>query len=103
MSKLGELLRNVSQVVDRLDDASQAGETDPIRLVDAMMGGEYSRPRDGDWWRLFGLNDAPTSKRELAKAWKGYASRSHPDAGGDAVSFAAMRELYERKLARLPE
>jgi hypothetical protein len=104
MSTLQNFLRGLASVADRLDEASARGETDPLRIVDAMLGGNYSRNESGgQWWELFGLEDKPDNKRQLEGAWRRWAARNHPDAGGSEATFRHMRTLFERMRDTLPD
>lgn len=47
---------------------------------------------------LLGLTSAPSAD-ELKAAWRAAAKRAHPDAGGSAEAFVAVRGAYERLLA----
>jgi DnaJ-class molecular chaperone len=40
------------------------------------------------------------SAAELRRAWRAYASRHHPDQGGDAATFSRGRAAYQTLLGR---
>jgi hypothetical protein len=46
---------------------------------------------------------APFTVTQLRRAWRSYASRHHPDQGGDAATFARGRSAYEALSARLDD
>lgn len=106
MGKLQDVLRGFADVTDRLEDAQARGETDPLRIVDAILGGEYVRTDSAageKWWELFGLDAPPSTKAELRTAWKKWASRNHPDQGHHEPAYRFMRTLYEKQVATLAE
>lgn len=90
-------------VFERLDAARERGETDPLRIADAMLGGSYTPPDPATWWELFGLDERPANRAQLEGAWKRWAARNHPDAGGSQAAFRHMRALFERMRDTLPD
>ncbi len=103
MSTLQEFLRGFASLADRLDEQREKGEKDPLRIVDAMLGGSYSAGPPEGWWELFDLERKPDNKAQLHAAWKRWALRNHPDKGGSEVAFKHMRETFERLVETLPE
>lgn len=101
MGELTDFLRGLTGAAERLDSVSR-GETDPLRIVETLLGRETSGPESEQWWSLFGLTERPERRAVLDGAWRRYALRNHPDKGGDAISFGHMRSLYERMAAGLP-
>jgi hypothetical protein len=55
-------------------------------------------PRDP--WIILGLTQ-PCTPADLRRSWRAYASRHHPDQGGDAATFARGRAAYEVLLRRI--
>lgn len=102
MSEFGKILRAVGKVADNLEAARERGETDPLRIVDAMLGGSYIREDQTNWWHLFGLEEKPTTRAVLDGAWKRWAGRNHPDAGGDKLAFGHMSDLHKRMRETIP-
>ena len=101
MSDLVDFLKGLAGAAERVDKVDR-GETDPLRIVEALLGRPTSTREEEQWWHLFGLTDKPESRAVLDGAWRRYAVREHPDKGGDAISFGHMRRLYERVRANLP-
>lgn len=92
-----ELLRGAAKLADRIEEQAAKGETDPLRIVDAMMGGTYSTNAGTEtWWELFGRDEKPVNKAQLEGMWREWAARNHPDQGGSVPAFRHMRELFER-------
>ena len=102
MSKFTDTLRGLAGVGERLEAAQARGETDPLRLVDVMLDGQFLHEGDNQWWMLFGMTEKPTNRAQLDGAWKRWAARNHPDKGGDAISFGHMKALHDRMRERLP-
>jgi hypothetical protein len=48
-------------------------------------------------WIILGLTQ-PCTLADLRRSWRAYASRHHPDQGGDAATFARGRAAYEELL-----
>lgn len=101
MGELTDFFDGLATAAKRLD-AMDRGETNPLRIVEAMLGRETSTAEAEQWWHLFGLDERPETRPVLAGAWRRWAARHHPDKGGDAISFAHMRALFETMSARLP-
>jgi cell wall-associated NlpC family hydrolase len=53
-----------------------------------------------DPWIILGLTE-PVTLAELRRGWRAYASRHHPDQGGDATTFARGHAAYESLIQRL--
>jgi hypothetical protein len=53
-----------------------------------------------DPWTILGLTE-PCTLAELRRSWRAYASRHHPDQGGDTATFARGRAAYEELIQRL--
>jgi Histone H1-like nucleoprotein HC2 len=53
-----------------------------------------------DPWIILGLTE-PCTLAELRRGWRAYASRHHPDQGGDAATFARGHAAYESLIQRL--
>jgi len=100
MGELTDFFDGIAKAAKRIDGISR-GETNPLRIVEAMLG-QTSTADSQQWWHLFGLEERPESRPVLAGAWRRWAARHHPDKGGDAISFAHMRALYDTMSARLP-
>lgn len=50
-------------------------------------------------FRQLGLPDEPRPSVDAVKqAWRRVAARHHPDRGGDAATFAQLRQAYEQAL-----
>lgn len=99
---MSRLLRDLAGASERVEAAGERGETDPLKLVDVMLGGDYLREDDGHWWMLFGMTEKPANREQLDGAWKRWAARNHPDKGGDAIAFGHMKALHGRMRERLP-
>ncbi|WP_292974917.1 J domain-containing protein [Mycobacterium sp.] len=79
----------------------KVGGSASSRNAGASTGGSGSvkaLPAPPDDPRLvLGLTE-PYSRAELRRRWRAYASRHHPDQGGDAVTFARGNAAYETLL-----
>jgi len=100
VSELLDFLRGLTTAAERIDKVDR-GETNPLKIVEAMLGESGSEPER--WWHLFGLTERPERKAVLEGAWKRWAVRNHPDKGGDAISFGHMSATYKAMLERLPD
>lgn len=104
MGSIRDFFKDAARIVGTIEDARDAGETDPLRLLDAITQGGYTRTPDAQpWWELFGLDERPGSKAELRAAWSRWAARNHPDKGAPEPAFRHMRGLFEAKLTTLPD
>lgn len=103
MGKLSDLLREVAGATDRLEQCQRDGVTDPLRIADAMLGRAPTRREPDQWWELFELDERPSNREQLRGAWRRWQARHHPDRGGSAATFRAMRRLFEQLVDTLPE
>ena len=55
-----------------------------------------------DPWIILGLTE-PCTRADLRRSWRAYASRHHPDQGGDAATFACGHAAYETLCATFHE
>jgi DnaJ-class molecular chaperone len=53
-----------------------------------------------DPYVVLGLSE-PCTRADLRRCWRAYASRHHPDQGGDPATFARGRAAYEELIRRL--
>ena len=53
-----------------------------------------------DPWIILGLAE-PCTLADLRRSWRAYASRHHPDQGGDAATFARGHAAYEALIQRI--
>jgi len=96
------ILRGLAKMLDRVQEANELAEEDPLGFVDAVLGQARERKaKHGTWWELFGMDAKPKTKGELECAWKQWAARNHPDKGGSEPAFRYMRSLYDQHLERL--
>lgn len=101
-----DVLRGFAGLFDRLEDVRDADDSDPLSIVDAMLGSRFVRTDNAygeQWWELFGLDAKPATQAELDGAWRRWAARNHPDAGGNEPQFRFMRRLFETMRDRTPE
>lgn len=75
-----------------------ASHSENVDAPPRMKVPELSAPLS-DPLSVLGLDEVHTDA-ELNRAWRRYASRHHPDRGGDAVTFTRGRLAYEELLAR---
>lgn len=55
----------------------------------------------GDHWTTLGLRREGASGEDVRRRYRELAKTHHPDAGGNAATFAAITEAYTRALAEV--
>lgn len=50
------------------------------------------------WWKILGINETAT-KADIINAYRALARVHHPDVGGDAEMFKAVRKAYDDGMA----
>lgn len=77
-------------------------------IFESLFGGFIATPEDTvlmlgdgseDWWKVLGVEQT-ADKRALQNAFRALAKIHHPDAGGDAQTFAKLRAAYDKGMAR---
>jgi Histone H1-like nucleoprotein HC2 len=82
---------------ERAADAASQMKTSPNTGAESLKA--LPEPPT-DPWIILGLSE-PCTLADLRRSWRAYASRHHPDQGGDAATFARGHAAYEALIQRL--
>lgn len=86
----------------RKEAATSSAYNAPDEAVDLLRKeqGKQTGPIEPCFAAL-GFTRRPTSKEEVKQQYRRMAIRLHPDSGGDAKAFIALKENYEECIRRL--